>query len=214
MVDATRRHVDVPDGAAVEFRAADGTDLPFEDDSFDAVVCQFGVMFSPDRELGYREAARVTKPRGAFVFNVWDSLAKNDIVRVIHKTVVGLSPDNPPGFLAVPFGYHDLTTITDELQRSGFGEVELTVLPRTCRAPSARDVAAGAVLGSPLTGQLTERGILDEAVSAVENALVDTFGNGEVAVPMQAIAVVARPARRRKYETRRGRGNRSVSAQR
>ena len=190
---ATSSTTPVTDDARVQFQVADGTDLPFEDDSFDTVTCQFGVMFYPDRELGYREAARVIRPGGAFVFNIWDALERNAVPRVIHETVVALSPDNPPGFLAVPFGYNNLTDVTAELQRSGFGEVELAVLPRTSRASSAKDVAIGTVLGSPLAGQLAERGIADEAFEAVERALVDAFGDGEISVPMQAIAVVARP---------------------
>ena len=48
----------------IEFQIADGTDLPFDDASFDAVVCQFGVMFFPDKARGFSEAARVLKPSG------------------------------------------------------------------------------------------------------------------------------------------------------
>ncbi|MCZ6557051.1 MAG: class I SAM-dependent methyltransferase [SAR324 cluster bacterium] len=45
----------------VSFEQADTLSLPFADGAVDAVVCQFGVMFFPDKEAGMREAARVLK---------------------------------------------------------------------------------------------------------------------------------------------------------
>ena len=158
MVDAARANVERSGPGTVEFKTADGTNLPFEDDSFDVVSCQFGVMFYADKRVGYREAARVLKPGGSFVLNVWDAFAENPFCRIVHETVVALHPDNPPGFLAVPFGYYDLNTIKSDLQTSGFGEVGLTVLPGTSRASSARDLALALVAGTPLASQLAERG--------------------------------------------------------
>jgi SAM-dependent methyltransferase len=127
----------------IEFHEADGTALPFDDDTFDVVTCQFGVMFFPDRDLGYREAARVLKPGGSFVFNVWDSLDHNPFPRCIHEKVVAMAPDNPPGFLAVPFGYHDLSRIKIQLQDAGFTEIHMSVLPRESSSrPSLSDLPA------------------------------------------------------------------------
>ena len=176
----------------IEYRSADGTALPFDENEFDALFCQFGVMFYPDRELGYREAARVLKPGGAFVFNVWDSLAHNDIARWVHETVVALHPDDPPAFLSLPFGYHDIAEIEGQLRGAGFGDIEATVLARESRSPSVRDVALGILSGSPLATQLEERGIAAAAIEAVEALLVERFGDGPVVASMQSIAFVAR----------------------
>jgi ubiquinone/menaquinone biosynthesis C-methylase UbiE len=65
---ATRQAADT----RISWRKADALALPFEDAAFDVVCCQFGVMFFPDRQSGYREAKRVLKPGGYFLFNVWD----------------------------------------------------------------------------------------------------------------------------------------------
>ena len=54
----------------ISWRQADALTLPFEDAAFDLVCCQFGVMFFPDRQAGYREAKRVLKPGGYFLFTV------------------------------------------------------------------------------------------------------------------------------------------------
>ena len=58
----------------VEWRQADAMQLPFEDATFDAVVCQFGVMFFPDKPKAFAEARRVLRPGGVFIFNVWDRI--------------------------------------------------------------------------------------------------------------------------------------------
>ena len=55
----------------IAWRQADALQIPFEDDSFDAVVCQVAVMFFPDKVAGYAEGLSVLKPGGSFIFNVW-----------------------------------------------------------------------------------------------------------------------------------------------
>ncbi|MDB4995199.1 MAG: type 11 methyltransferase, partial [Myxococcaceae bacterium] len=57
--------------ARIAWRQADALALPFEDGTFDAVACQVGAMFFPDKIQGYREARRVLRPGGRFFFNVW-----------------------------------------------------------------------------------------------------------------------------------------------
>ncbi len=175
----------------VSFRIADGLDLPFDDESFDAVACQFGVMFFEDHVRGYREALRVLRDGGTFVFNVWDSLARNRLARLVHETVVNLFPADPPVFLSVPFGYHDLRVIRGELEEAGFGRINVSVNPGVSRAPSVRAVVQGLVSGSPLGAALAERGVAEEATRAVEAALTRKLGPGPVAAPMQSISFVA-----------------------
>ena len=53
-----------PGGEGVDWQQADAQNLPVPDRSFDIVVCQFGVMFFPDKEKAYCEALRVLKPDG------------------------------------------------------------------------------------------------------------------------------------------------------
>lgn len=182
----------LPPADNLSFQEADGVDLPFGDQSFDVVVCQFGVMFFPDIELGYREARRVLKAGGEFIFNVWDTLDSNEFPRLVHELALGLDADNPPDFLKIPYTYNDIDAITAQLAHAGFAEVSATVLRKQCTAPSARDVAQAFAAGTPLAMQLEERDLSAIAIERVSAALEEQFGTGPVAAPMQAIVFHAR----------------------
>lgn len=189
-------HAEATVGPGVAFRQADATALPFADGAFDAVICQFGVMFYPDKAAGYREAARVLKPGGQFVFNVWDSLAHNGLTEAVHAAVGGLFPEDPPRFLELPYGYHDLSGIKTELQRAGFAGIDIAVQPRRSEAPGSREVALAFTAGTPLASQLVEREAAShaEVIEAVDRAIAGRYGPGPISAPMQAVQIAARLA--------------------
>ncbi|HKR23767.1 MAG TPA: methyltransferase domain-containing protein, partial [Allosphingosinicella sp.] len=144
-----------------------------EDARFDAIVCQFGAMFFPDRIAAYREAKRVLKPGGRFLFNVWDRLERNPASAAIARAVAGLFPDDPPSFLdRVPFGYHDVQRIRADLAEAGFAEVAAETVEKTSPVV-ARDAAKGLCQGSPLRAEIEARdaGRLEEATEAAAAAL-------------------------------------------
>ncbi|MEM7226409.1 MAG: class I SAM-dependent methyltransferase [Pseudomonadota bacterium] len=190
IVEAKARLGEAP---GLSFQEADATDLPFDDGAFDALVCQFGVMFFPDKAKGYAEAARILKPGAPFLFNVWDSLAENRLSQLAHDTLGALFPEDPPSFLELPFGYQDMTAILRALQAAGFAHVDFSVQPRLSRAPGAQDVAAAFCRGSPLANYLAERGEESEAqaLAALIQALEAAFGKGPIEAPMQAIQIRA-----------------------
>lgn len=176
----------------VSYQEANGVNLPFDDSSFDALVCQFGVMFFPDIVQGYSEAHRVLKAGGEFIFNVWDKLDYNEIPRIVHEVALSLDADNPPDFLKTPWSYNDVDTITEQLKSAGFSDVTVTVLTHQSAAPSAHDVALALGAGSPLAMQLEERGLSEVAIDCFTEALEERFGSGQVSAPMQAIVFQAR----------------------
>src|SRR6185436_14315313 len=184
-----------PGLARISWRQADALALPFDDASFDAVLCQFGVMFFPDRVAGYREARRVLKPGGRFLFSVWDRLEHNPVSRCVIDGLATWHPRNPPRFLArTPHGHHDTDVIRREIAAAGFGEPTIQTVTLTCRAPSALDPAIGFCQGSPMRGEIEalDASGLEAATEAAAAAIRAEFGNGPIEAPMQALVVTAR----------------------
>jgi SAM-dependent methyltransferase len=178
----------------VEWRQADAMKLPFDDGVFDAVVCQFGVMFFPDKAKAFAEARRVLKPGGIFVFNVWDRIEANEFADVATKALGGLFPENPPRFMArVPHGYYDHSVIARDLAGGGFVATPTidTVAARS-RAASARIPAIAYCQGTPLRNEIEARDAsrLGESTDAVTMAIVQRFGSGAVDGKIQAHVVV------------------------
>jgi ubiquinone/menaquinone biosynthesis C-methylase UbiE len=178
---------------AVEWRQADASSLPFEDRSFDAVVCQFGIMFVPDKSLAAREAHRVLKQGGVFLFNVWDSLEHNDLCRIAHETIASFFEKDPPTFYQIPFGYHDQAEIKRVLEEAGFRDVRVEVVPKIGGASRPEDAAQGLVHGNPVAVAISERdpSLLPVITNAVAAALKKRFGETEVRAPMRAIVAEA-----------------------
>ncbi len=177
----------------VRWVEADAGALPFPDGSCDAVLCQFGVMFFPDRPRAFGEARRVLRPGGVLLFNVWQALGANDFVAVTEAVAAGLFPADPPDFLSrVPYGYHDVAAITRDLAAGGFtGAPRIETVARPGRAGSAQDVATALCRGTPLRDEIEARGgrTLDEVTRAVGSALAERFGPGPVEGPLSALVV-------------------------
>jgi ubiquinone/menaquinone biosynthesis C-methylase UbiE len=167
----------------VTWRQADALALPFDDGQFDAVACQFGAMFFPDKIKGYSEARRVLKPGGRFFFNVWDCIAENEFADVVTEALAGLFPQDPPLFLArSPHGYYDVDKIRDELRAAGFADVSIETVVHTSKAASASEAAFSYCHGTPLRNEIEARDAsrLDDATSAATDAIARRFGDGPV----------------------------------
>lgn len=168
-----------PEGPGLVWRVADATALPFPDGSFDAVVCQFGYMFVPDKDAAMREARRVLRSGGSFVFNVWDRIDENDIARTSHETIAAFFPEDPPQFYSVPFGFHDVERIRTMLEAAGFGGVRVDTVAHESRSTSARDASLGLLRGNPVGTDIRDRGTIpiETVIDAVERTLRERFGD-------------------------------------
>jgi len=178
----------------IEWKQADALALPFKDQSFDAVACQFGVMFFPDKIAGYKEALRVLKPGGHFIFNVWDRISENDFADTVTEALAAVFPDDPPRFLArTPHGYHDVDQIRAELNAAGFANASVAAVDARSRASSARDPAIAYCQGTPLRNEIEARGgtRLEEATEKAAEALAGRFGNGAVDGRIRAHVITA-----------------------
>ena len=180
-----------PTDTRIKWRQADALALPFENAAFDLVCCQFGAMFFPDRTSGYREARRVLKPGGHFLFNVWDRIEENVFADDVTNALAKIFPNDPPRFLArTPHGYHDTALIRSELEEAGFSRVVIETRAEQSRASSPRLPAVAYCQGTLLRNEIEAReaGKLESATDYVAFAIADRHGRGEVAAKIQALS--------------------------
>lgn len=184
-------------GEAINWQPADASDLPFPAGSFDAVVCQFGLMFVPDKLKAMREAKRVLKPRAPFLFNVWSAIDANEFAGITHRTVASFFESDPPAFYEIPFGYNDQEAIELSLREAGFDEVHCSEVALPSRALSPATAAIGLIEGNPIAQAITERdpAALPRVRKAVADALSKQFGEGAISGKMRALVFEATTAR-------------------
>ncbi|MER9816064.1 methyltransferase domain-containing protein [Mesorhizobium sp. M0129] len=176
----------------IQWRQADALALPFEDAAFDLVCCQFGAMFFPDRAAGYREAKRVLKTGGHFLFNVWDRIEENVFANDVTNALAEIFPNDPPRFLArTPHGYNDTALIRGELEAAGFSRVVIETRAEQSRASSPRLPAVAYCQGTPLRNEIEARGKLEAATDHAASVIAARHGSGEVAAKIQAHVIVA-----------------------
>ena len=179
----------------VVWRQADAMNLPFEDSSFDVVVCQFGAMFFPDRVQAYGEFGRVLRRRGSLIFNVWDSIEHNEFADAVTDAVATLFPDNPPRFLArTPHGHSDTAVIVAELASAGFSTPpRIDTVEARSRAASCTSPAIGYCQGTPLRNEIEARDAsrLEEATGIAAAFVADRFGETDIDGKIRAFVITA-----------------------
>jgi SAM-dependent methyltransferase len=192
MIDHARRKVG--EDARVSWRQADAMELPFDDGEFDAVVCQFGIMFFPDKPRGMREFHRVLSPGGNLLLSVWDSLDRNPAGATIHTALAEIFPEDPPDFYKVPFSMCDVNALRALAADAGFRNVKIETLSLEGKSPSAGDAAIGLVGGNPVINAIRERApeLVLTAEARTRERLAERFGKGEIKVPIQAHVLTGR----------------------
>jgi ubiquinone/menaquinone biosynthesis C-methylase UbiE len=169
MVEHARGILDDP---RVTWRVADAQALPFDASAFDAVICQFGLMFVPDKLLALRELRRVLRPGGVALLSTWNALEHNGATHVAHSVALETFSSDPPLFYLTPFSLPDPLAVRELAIAAGFTDVRFETVPAVATSVSATHLAAGLVRGNPISGQLAERGL--DAV-AYERRIADTL---------------------------------------
>ncbi|MFF3286165.1 class I SAM-dependent methyltransferase [Streptomyces sp. NPDC003023] len=170
-----------------KWRQADAQRLPFPDGGFDLVVCQFGVMFFPDRVAAFTEVRRVLAPGGAFLFNTWGPLGTHAFGAALQAGLERAFPVDPPRFLpTVPHGYADPAVVAADLTAAGFAVEEQQELTLEGRAASAADVATGFLAGTPVRAAVEERGGGPATRATVIEEMTARLGPGPVTGLMTA----------------------------
>ncbi len=155
MLNIARQQVDASN---VEFREADAQELPFPDNSFDCVICQFGYMFLPERQKGFNEAWRVLRPGGQFLFVTWDKPENNITYHISHQTVLQFLKTPPPSFYGKPYTMYDPVELQKHLADAGFTKATIEKISLQGESPSAMDVATGFVEGNAIVHEILKEG--------------------------------------------------------
>jgi ubiquinone/menaquinone biosynthesis C-methylase UbiE len=172
-----------PDAGHLEWGVADAQDLPFDQDTFDLALCQFGAMFFPDRVAAYREARRVLRPGGSFIFSMWDRIEENEFADEVTRATAEIFPADQPQFLArTPHGHHDPSRYQAELSAAGFEEISVLAADGRSVAPDPRTPAVAYCQGTPLRSETEAQSGpgLDEVTDYAAKAIADHFGRDPV----------------------------------
>ena len=191
MLDQAARRMGAPN---VRFQPADAQSLPFPEASFDLVVCQFGVMFFPDKVRANAEARRVLRGGGRYLLVIWDRIEHNLATMAASRAVGDLFPADAVRFYErVPFRYHDVGQIERDLLAAGFTDVEYETVELRSRTASAHDAAIGLVQGTPVRSDIEQidPAMLGQATDAAEEALRQYEGPDGFDAPMSARLVTA-----------------------
>jgi ubiquinone/menaquinone biosynthesis C-methylase UbiE len=193
----TARSLQAPDGAAIEWTEGSALALPYDDDTFDAVFCQFGLQFLPDRGAALSEARRTIAPRGQLALNVFGPIEHNPATHALSEALdrwVGADAS------AIKRGEHALSD-TAELRalvtRAGFENVAIDTATKTVHFPSVAEYVRIQLAATPVGGVVDayDPGRRVECVTAlvadVEAALAAFTGEEGLSFPQEVHVVLA-----------------------
>lgn len=157
---------------AIQWRSGTAESLPYEDESFDAVISQFGLMFFRDRLAAIREMRRVLVPGGRITIAVWDSLENTEAYPIEVQILERLAGPEAADALRAPFTLGDRLELQSLFRKAEIDSIQITTHHGAARFPSVRAMVEADLRGwLPVMGvELTEekiRHILSEAEQAL-----------------------------------------------
>jgi ubiquinone/menaquinone biosynthesis C-methylase UbiE len=177
----------------IAWRIADAHELPFDDNTFDHVICQFGVMFFTDKQQAFKEVYRVLSPQGKFVFNCWDSLDGNKRVGAVRDVMEDVFGNEAPDFLQKgAYSFYNVAAIKTLLDAAGFKNITIGHVHKIAPYTNVEDYINGYVDGTPLSTFLQARdaSMRDVVKQKLRDALGDQF-NSNPATEMTALVCTA-----------------------
>ena len=163
------------EGLDVETRVMDGHALELDDDSFDMAGSQFGVMLFPDMPKGIREMARVTKPGGRVLMNVFGDARKIEFFGFFVRAIRSVRPDfegppmDPP---PLPFQLQDPERLRREFTKVGLKNVRVETTTETMQFQTGKELWDWLVSSNPIAeGVLAELDLTSDERDAIRDAL-------------------------------------------
>ena len=189
MLEVARKNIAASN---ISWAMVDMTDITYEDNSFDVIVCQFGVMLVPDKLTALHEMYRVLKPGGQLVFNVWGSIHDNAVWNIGGQVVDSFLKNNPiiqdPG----PFSLNEKNTIP-LLKEAGFSSITTTVVNQTGNIKTAAMAAEGFIQGLPVVLAISKNNpaLIPQIQQVLEQKLIQELGNYPLQSSLQALVFEA-----------------------
>jgi SAM-dependent methyltransferase len=158
-----------PTEAAITWRLADAEHLPFDDTSYDVVVCQQGLQFVPDCERAVSEMHRVLRPSGRVAASVWRGMDENPY---FVAASIGLTEHVGPGadaFLTAACRLADPDEVGAIFEGAGFADVSVETAELLGQMMPAAELILGNLSGTPVAEAL------EEMTTVARQAMVDTI---------------------------------------
>ena len=174
----------------ISWQVADAQTIPFGERTFDHVVCQFGLMFFPDKSKAIAEVHRVLQTGGKFIFNTWDAVENNPRTMVIKKVLLELFDDAPEETLNLPHSLHDGKYLRRLLEEAGFTNTRLEEVTKICyQHPD--DTLAGLMNGAMVSKFLATKTELqrENLKTRLKEELVNAFGKDGMRFAVRALVV-------------------------
>ncbi len=177
----------------IEWRQADAAAVPFSDASFDAVLCQSGLMFFPDSVRALREMARVVTPGGRVAIQVWDRLEAQTGYTQLYEVVARHAGSDAVDLMATYFAQGDLDRLSASFRSAGLDVTETRTRLGTAVFDSLREFVTIEVESTPLFERIS-----DEVYARIRDDAVKALGefadrNGVAKIPISGHVITARP---------------------
>jgi ubiquinone/menaquinone biosynthesis C-methylase UbiE len=163
---------------SVEFKVVDAQDLPFADDTFDVIVCQFGYMFVPDKSKAFSDAYRVLKKGGYLIFNTWDRIENNPLTHSVNKIIIDFFGDSPPQFYQVPYSMYNKDELFQFMQAAQFTNISINRVKKEAISHSALEVVKGFITGTAIYNEIIQKNAAapELLIAKAEKEIVKTYG--------------------------------------
>jgi ubiquinone/menaquinone biosynthesis C-methylase UbiE len=125
MLDLARARPAPEPAARISYLQSPAAPLPGSSEIFDAVFCQQGLQFFPDRLAALREMRRILKPEGRVAIAVWAPLERNQVFAAYHSALRTMVPEELASLMAAPFSWPDGAELKCAVEEAGFREVRL-----------------------------------------------------------------------------------------
>jgi ubiquinone/menaquinone biosynthesis C-methylase UbiE len=195
MIDTARAAAE-RDHLAIEWHTSSAEQLPFPDENFDLILCQFGLMFFRERHAALKEMHRVLRKDGRLVLSVWQGLDRHPFYETLHE--VSLRYFGKSSVQAV-FSLGDADELRKLLTDSGFRQIKIEPMSLTAHFPQPEEFLAWEIDINPAEAPAlqpldkeAQQAIMAAARQDMQSPLEEIMQENHVVLPFHAHIAQAR----------------------